>query len=197
MEHNAARLRPHSAGQTRVVIIHRIFWRKVCWLTIVLGPFHMTKNVLVYNLEKSVLMCNCFGNLSHDINVLVYNLEKSSLTCNCFGALSHDKNVPVCKRNCNFDLWNWIADTDHSNIVSWVPEGHTCCTKSMAIAPFWFSTGHHWKVLITLFWWKQCYLNSQDSSILSYKKDNPGIIIVLSYWIVKEFVRQCEKASFI
>ena len=27
-----------------------------------------------------------------------------------------------------------------SKMFRWEPEGHYCCTKSMAIAPFWFST---------------------------------------------------------
>ena len=30
----------------------------------------------------------------------------------------------------------------------WEPEGHYCCTKSMAIAPFWFATEHPWTVLM-------------------------------------------------
>ena len=37
------------------------------------------------------------------------------------------------------------------HIVSWEPEGRYCCTKSMAIAPFWFSTEHLWAA-ITPFW---------------------------------------------
>ena len=57
-------------------------------------------------------------------------------------------------------LWSikWVVD----QIVSWEPEGRYCsskmfrwepegghhCTKSMSIAPFWFSTEHRW----TPFW---------------------------------------------
>ena len=32
----------------------------------------------------------------------------------------------------------------------WEPEGRYCCTKSMAIAPFWFSTEHCWSAITAL-----------------------------------------------
>ena len=41
-----------------------------------------------------------------------------------------------------------IAD---QKMFHWEPEGRYCCTNSMAIAPFWFSTEHHW-CAITPFW---------------------------------------------
>ena len=34
----------------------------------------------------------------------------------------------------------------HSMVFRWEPEGHYCCTKSMAIVPFWFSEDHCWTV---------------------------------------------------
>ena len=39
----------------------------------------------------------------------------------------------------------------HVYIVSWEPEGRYRCTKSMAIAPFWFSTEHIWSSIVP-FW---------------------------------------------
>ena len=38
-----------------------------------------------------------------------------------------------------------------SKMFWWELEGCYCCTKSVVIAPFWFSTEHHWTVL-TPFW---------------------------------------------
>ena len=39
----------------------------------------------------------------------------------------------------------------YSTIFWWEPEGCYGCTKSMVIAPFWFSTEHHWTALMP-FW---------------------------------------------
>ena len=50
----------------------------------------------------------------------------------------------ICRRFFFWELECW-------QIVSWEPEGRYCCTKSMAIAPFWFSTEHRWSA-ITPFW---------------------------------------------
>ena len=36
-------------------------------------------------------------------------------------------------------------------MLQWEPEGRYCCTKSMAIAPFWFSMEHCWTALMS-FW---------------------------------------------
>ena len=53
-------------------------------------------------------------------------------------------------------MYNWHAMYiqaihHYSTMFRWEPEWHNHCTKSIAIAPFWFSTEHLW-IAITPFW---------------------------------------------
>ena len=51
----------------------------------------------------------------------------------------------------------------------WEPEGCSCFTKYMAIAPFWFSSEHHWTVLMP-FWFSLGYTkNAFKMSVESQK----------------------------
>ena len=53
----------------------------------------------------------------------------------------------LAKKKAVFKIkWQWKLD-----IVSWEQEGRYRCTKSMAIAPFWFSMEHLWSA-IAPFW---------------------------------------------
>ena len=47
--------------------------------------------------------------------------------------------------------WEPEGRYSSSEMFRWEPEGRYCCTKSMAIAPFWFSTEHLWSA-IAPFW---------------------------------------------
>ena len=47
--------------------------------------------------------------------------------------------------------WEPEGRYQYSKMFPWEPEGRYCCTMSMAIAPFWFSTEYLWKV-IAPFW---------------------------------------------
>ena len=59
----------------------------------------------------------------------------------------YPKNIPQHY----FVSWEPEGHYQYSNMFRWEPEGGYCCTKPMAIAPFWFSTEHLWSV-ITPFW---------------------------------------------
>ena len=62
----------------------------------------------------------------------------------------------------------------------WEPKGGYCCTKSMAIAPFWFSTEHLW-FAIAPFW-----LSTDDMftflTVFSRKNNNLKDKILASVW---------------
>ena len=53
------------------------------------------------------------------------------------------KDVPLRTR--------WAVVYQYSKMFCWEPEGHYCCTMSMAIMPFWFSMEHLWIVIVP-FW---------------------------------------------
>ena len=61
------------------------------------------------------------------------------------------KELSLCWGGENIDIWEPEGRFHYSMMFHWEPEGHNCCTKSVAIAPFWFSTEHRLTSL-TPFW---------------------------------------------
>ena len=51
-------------------------------------------------------------------------------------------------RLCIVVTWEPEGHYDYSTMFHWELEGCYCYTKSMAIAPFWFSMEHHWTALL-------------------------------------------------
>ena len=56
--------------------------------------------------------------------------------------------------------WEPEGRYHYSTMFRWEPEGRYPCTKSMVIAPFWFSTEHLW-IVIMAFWF------SADDMVIS------------------------------
>ena len=54
----------------------------------------------------------------------------------------------------------------------WEPEGRYCCTNSMALAPFWFSTVHCWTALIPF--WLSADDMHQSAQNIQYDIDTVG-----------------------
>ena len=65
-------------------------------------------------------------------------------------------NVYICIREWkphHHEVVSWEPEgrCQYSKMFSWELEGRYRCTKSLAIAPFWFSTEHPWIVIVP-FW---------------------------------------------
>ena len=65
------------------------------------------------------------------------------------------------------------------DIASWEPEGCYCCTKSMVIAPFWFSMEHLW-IMIAPFWLSTDDILLSMSSALIRSNHTQRVILIKS-----------------
>ena len=76
-------------------------------------------------------------------------------------SLYHYQFCFLIRIRCITYIVNWESEGHYcfSKMFLWEPEGHYRCTKSMEIAPFWFSMEHHWTRLMP-FWLttKKCRL---------------------------------------
>ena len=60
------------------------------------------------------------------------------------------RNLKWCRYE-YFVGWESEGRYQSSKMFCWEPERRYCCTNSMVIAPFWFSTEHLW-IVIAPFW---------------------------------------------
>ena len=138
-----------------VVIAPFCFSMEHCWIALTPVWFSAEDNE---ELESSALLkskpdvkefhvksnCACVGN-QHQSRI---DQNKFNIYCSWWyrqlrarRALLQIKDVPLRTRRALL-LYK---------VFRWEPEGRYCCTKSMAIAPFWLSTEHLWTA-ITPFW---------------------------------------------
>ena len=90
-----------------------------------------------------------------------------------------------------FASWEPEGRYQYSKMFRWDTEGCYCCTKSMAVTPFWFSTEQLW-IAVTPFWlsadklWpKFTYTCNQSVYVNSTKKANsPKTFAISINWRV-------------
>ena len=75
----------------------------------------------------------------------------------------------------------WVGNLGRllEDIASWEPEGCYCCTKSMVIAPFWFSMEHLW-IMIAPFWLSTDDILLSLSSALIRSNHTQRVILIKS-----------------
>ena len=83
--------------------------------------------------------------------------------------------------NCKTWHWNRIVSCElegcyhYTTLFRWEPEGRYRCTKSMAMAPFWFSTEHRWTALTAR-------SGSQATNILEFSLELWNLNLETAVW---------------
>ena len=118
--------------------MHRFAGNSWYWLFCQALVCFICQNFIRSNiLSSNIISCHFIYNANGIFNILLLG-TKQSIHIVSFPT-RHTVRVHI------------VLKGTHRYNVSWEPEGRYCCTKSMAMAPFWFSVEHLCSA-ITPFW---------------------------------------------